>query len=595
MSDSIVITQTEQIYENEIIEEAQAEENVRLAQQVVFKDCKRGIGIKICGGCSIDGEELHGVFIKRVLPGGQADTQGDLRRGDQILEVNGENLEGVTTDRAASILRLNCFTNQVELVICRDEQARLEFNEIMQKSGLPVNPPPQEVAEGVGHDDLQGDQDKLPTAEREEDYMVTPPTQMAGHALLNGDVLSHKFPWRGLIPSHSSTPNPKGVKGSMMTPAMVGGSGSPAEFSPVLGPVLSLANALSHGPLFTNQSGHHGNTTLTRKPSVGPHEKFEVERLTSTLNLLGFDVTPEKEVAMRSRLTIDQHGCVFFGEAVDVVSEVFREEIEKRSLNLSGFLLPDNTSRLGHPPLYQSRVEMNGGASGSVVSPAEVDVESLRQENLRLQLMLEEKEEEIEIIKKDQREMRTKVQLAAKAQKVARDMEHDYEEVVRLLEGEIAQLKLQRDRQVDADPINQRRLAVLTCQLRKAESEKRTLKVATEKLLQFAENVQATGSNSKPPPRPLAIVKSGGILGKHKQSPAADVASEARDVIKAVRSLIDGEPLPFGWEECYTEDGVKYYINHLNQVTTWTHPLSGVSHVPPSEGKSPTQDQSKPT
>ncbi|KAH3835344.1 hypothetical protein DPMN_108695 [Dreissena polymorpha] len=69
----------------------------------------------------------------------------------------------------------------------------------------------------------------------------------------------------------------------MMTPAMVGGSGSPAEFSPVLGPVLSLANALSHGPLFTNQSGHHGNTTLTRKPSVGPHEKFEVERLTSVI------------------------------------------------------------------------------------------------------------------------------------------------------------------------------------------------------------------------------------------------------------------------------------------------------------------------
>jgi len=37
------------------------------------------------------------------------------------------------------------------------------------------------------------------------------------------------------------------------------------------------------------------------------------------------------------------------------------------------------------------------------------------------------------------------------------------------------------------DPISQRRLAVLTCQLRKAEGEKRTLKVATDKLLQFAE------------------------------------------------------------------------------------------------------------
>jgi hypothetical protein len=39
------------------------------------------------------------------------------------------------------------------------------------------------------------------------------------------------------------------------------------------------------------------------------------------------------------------------------------------------------------------------------------------------------------------------VHLAAKAQQVARDMEHDYEEVVRLLEGEIAQLKLQLGRQ----------------------------------------------------------------------------------------------------------------------------------------------------
>ena len=47
----------------------------------------------------------------------------------------------------------------------------------------------------------------------------------------------------------------------------------------------------------------------------------------------------------------------------------------------------------------------------------------------------------------EQRELRSKVHLAAKAQKVARDMEHDYEEVVRLLEGEIAQLKLQLGRQ----------------------------------------------------------------------------------------------------------------------------------------------------
>ena len=39
--------------------------------------------------------------------------------------------------------------------------------------------------------------------------------------------------------------------------------------------------------------------------------------------------------------------------------------------------------------------------------------------------------------------MRSKVHLAAKAQKVAREMEHDYEEVLHLLEGEFAQLKIE--------------------------------------------------------------------------------------------------------------------------------------------------------
>ena len=39
----------------------------------------------------------------------------------------------------------------------------------------------------------------------------------------------------------------------------------------------------------------------------------------------------------------------------------------------------------------------------------------------------------------------------------------------------------------ESDPVMQKRLAVLTCQLRKAEQEKETFKVATERLLQFAE------------------------------------------------------------------------------------------------------------
>ena len=36
------------------------------------------LGLKICGGCSLDGEELYGIFVKRVLPGGLADQDGKL-------------------------------------------------------------------------------------------------------------------------------------------------------------------------------------------------------------------------------------------------------------------------------------------------------------------------------------------------------------------------------------------------------------------------------------------------------------------------------------------------------------------------------------
>ncbi|XP_038592604.1 transcriptional coactivator YAP1-like [Micropterus salmoides] len=42
--------------------------------------------------------------------------------------------------------------------------------------------------------------------------------------------------------------------------------------------------------------------------------------------------------------------------------------------------------------------------------------------------------------------------------------------------------------------------------------------------------------------------------------------------------------LPYGWEEAYTADGVKYYINHMTQTTSWSLPetsSSSASGPPP--------------
>lgn len=52
--------------------------------------------------------------------------------------------------------------------------------------------------------------------------------------------------------------------------------------------------------------------------------------------------------------------------------------------------------------------------------------------------------QEVKLGAEESRALRTRVQLAEEAQKQARGMEMDYEEVIHLLEAEIAELKTQR-------------------------------------------------------------------------------------------------------------------------------------------------------
>jgi len=46
-----------------------------------------------------------GIFIKIVTPGGVAAKDGRVKEGDQIIEVNGQSLVGVTQTHAATVLR----------------------------------------------------------------------------------------------------------------------------------------------------------------------------------------------------------------------------------------------------------------------------------------------------------------------------------------------------------------------------------------------------------------------------------------------------------------------------------------------------------
>ncbi|XP_029293204.1 syntaxin-binding protein 4 isoform X1 [Cottoperca gobio] len=107
----------------------------RAVHSMEFTDCENGLGIKVIGGVKeLTGEEF-GVYVKRILPGGLASSDGNLLPGDQILEVNGDSLVGVTSERAVDVLRAASATNLMRLLIARDEEAKREFAELLEKYG----------------------------------------------------------------------------------------------------------------------------------------------------------------------------------------------------------------------------------------------------------------------------------------------------------------------------------------------------------------------------------------------------------------------------------------------------------------------------
>ncbi|XP_028938947.1 inaD-like protein isoform X3 [Ornithorhynchus anatinus] len=71
-----------------------------------------GLGFGIVGGKS------SGVVVRTIVPGGLADRDGKLRTGDHILKIGDTDVQGMTSEQVAQVLR-NC-GNSVKMVVARD-------------------------------------------------------------------------------------------------------------------------------------------------------------------------------------------------------------------------------------------------------------------------------------------------------------------------------------------------------------------------------------------------------------------------------------------------------------------------------------------
>uniref|UniRef100_W5NHL7 Protein lin-7 homolog n=1 Tax=Lepisosteus oculatus TaxID=7918 RepID=W5NHL7_LEPOC len=62
---------------------------------------EEGLGFNVMGGK----EQNSPIYISRIIPGGVAERHGGLKRGDQLLSVNGVSVEGEHHEKAVELLK----------------------------------------------------------------------------------------------------------------------------------------------------------------------------------------------------------------------------------------------------------------------------------------------------------------------------------------------------------------------------------------------------------------------------------------------------------------------------------------------------------
>ncbi|XP_077780081.1 syntaxin-binding protein 4 isoform X3 [Podarcis muralis] len=415
--------------------------------QIITVSKGTGLGLNVVGG--INRNEGPLVHILEVIPGGDCHKDGRLRAGDQLVSINKESLIGITYEEARSLIN----------------RTKLRSSSSWEIAFIRREP-------------LSSQAETLP-----------PPS-----SLLTSDGYKLQLP-------PSSSPN-ESIDSKMSILNVTKAGFKKREQSPAFSANNSTADT-SAGAVGLTWSDDYG--PQRRKISLNPTVRLQADKLEMALNYLGIQPTKEQQEILRQQLPKDPKGTVSFGASVSdfvqVARNIFCLQLDgagsaqgQAALNAHEIAQLLDSQFVSCDPLQREELEeLKKERSEALQEICKLKEELAESEHRRKQLAeeLQTAKQEAKASVEEARGLRSRIHLAEAAQKQASGMELDYEEVIHLLEVEIADLRAQLSdhcgQNKDSIQDLRKRITVLDCQLRKSETAKKMFEVATEKLLQFVE------------------------------------------------------------------------------------------------------------